>query len=116
MTGSYLEIEYYFGNKLIRALLDYADFRASFFKELKNWVKKKIALNFFPIMTGSLLGLETEYLKSSKYKTNPVDKRRRLNVYKSSTRRRRCRIDVLLTLKRRRVSTGKKALLMCTVG
>ena len=115
MTGSYLEIKCYFGNKANIALLDYADFRASFFKELKNWVKK-IALNFFPIMTGSLLGLETEYLKSSKYKTNPVDKRRRLNVYKSSTRRRRCRIDVLLTLKRRRVSTGKKALLMCTVG
>ena len=42
VTGSYLEIEYYFGNKLIRALLDYADFRASFFKELKNWVKKKL--------------------------------------------------------------------------
>ena len=36
---------------------------------------------FFPaIMTGNVLGLEIEYLKSSKYKTNPVDTRRRPNV------------------------------------
>ena len=39
---------------------------------------------------------------------NPVDTRRRFNVYKTSIQRRRRRIDVLQTLKRRRVSTGKK--------
>ena len=38
---------------------------------------------------------------------NPVDTRRRFNVYKTSIRRCRRRIDVLYTLKRRRVSTGK---------
>ena len=36
----------------------------------------------------------------------PVDTRRRFNVYKTSTRRRRRRVDVLQTLKQRRVSTG----------
>ena len=36
----------------------------------------------------------------------PVDTRHRFNVYKTSKRRRRRRIDVLWTLKRRRVSTG----------
>ena len=36
----------------------------------------------------------------------PVDTRRRFNVYKTSILRRRRRIDVLQTLKRRRVSTG----------
>ena len=36
----------------------------------------------------------------------PVDTRRRFSVYKASIRRRRRRIDVLQTLKRRRVSTG----------
>ena len=39
---------------------------------------------------------------------NPVDTRRRLNVYQTSIRRRQHRIDVLQTLKRRRVSTGKE--------
>ena len=38
---------------------------------------------------------------------NPVDTRRRFNVYKTSIRGPRHRIDVLQTLKRRRVSTGK---------
>ena len=36
----------------------------------------------------------------------PVDTRRRFNVYKTSIPRRRRRIDVLQTLKRRHVSTG----------
>ena len=40
----------------------------------------------------------------------PVDTRRRFNVYKTSIRRRRRRIDVLKTLKRRRVSTGNLCL------
>ena len=37
----------------------------------------------------------------------PVDTRRHFNVYKTSIRRRRRRIDVLQTLKRPHVSTGK---------
>ena len=37
----------------------------------------------------------------------PVDTRRRFNVYKTSIRHRRRRIDVLQTLKRIRVSTGE---------
>ena len=37
----------------------------------------------------------------------PVDTRRRFNVYKTSIRRWRRRIDVLETLKRRRVSTDR---------
>ena len=40
-------------------------------------------------------------------KNKPVDTRRRFNVYKTSIRRRRRRTDVLYTLKRRCVSTGK---------
>ena len=36
----------------------------------------------------------------------PVDTRRRFNVYTTSIRRQRRRIDVVWTLKRRRVSTG----------
>ena len=39
------------------------------------------------------------------YICNSVDTWRRFNVYKTSLRRRRRRIDVLKTLKRRRVST-----------
>ena len=38
--------------------------------------------------------------------SNTVNTRRCFNVYKTSIRRRRSRIDVLQTLKRRRVSTG----------
>ena len=38
---------------------------------------------------------------------NPIDIRRRFNVYKTSIRGRQRRIDVLQTLKRRRMSTGK---------
>ena len=38
----------------------------------------------------------------------PADTRRRFNVYKPAIRRRGRRIDVLLTFKRRRVSTGYK--------
>ena len=41
------------------------------------------------------------------FRHNPVDTRRHFNVYKTSIRRRRRRIDVLQTLKRPRVSTGK---------
>ena len=41
-----------------------------------------------------------------KNRSFPVDTRRRFNVYKTSIRRRRRRIDVLQTLKQRRVSTG----------
>ena len=37
----------------------------------------------------------------------PVDTRRHFNVYKTSICRRRHRMDVLETLKRRRVSTGE---------
>ena len=37
----------------------------------------------------------------------PVDTRPRFNVYKASIQRRRRRIDILKTLNRRRVSTGK---------
>ena len=40
----------------------------------------------------------------------PVDTRHRFNVYKTSIQRRRRRIDVLKTLKRRRVSTGNLCL------
>ena len=40
--------------------------------------------------------------------SNPVDTRRRFNVYTTSIPRRRRRIDVLQTLKQRRVSTGKE--------
>ena len=102
VTGSYLEIKCYFGNKANIALLDYADFRASFFKELKNWVKKKIALNFlFYYYDWKPIRMEIEYLKSSKYKTNPVDTRRRLNVYKSSIRCRRRWNDVVCLLGKR---------------
>ena len=39
---------------------------------------------------------------------HPVNTRRRFKVYKAPIRRRRRRIDVLQTLKRRRVSTGQK--------
>ena len=38
---------------------------------------------------------------------NPVDTQGRFNVYETSIRRRRRHRDVLKTLKRRRVSTGK---------
>ena len=41
----------------------------------------------------------------------PVDKRRRFNVYKTSIGRRLRPIDVLQTLKRRRVSAGIKQVL-----
>ena len=38
---------------------------------------------------------------------NPIDTRRHLNVYKTSTLRRQNRIDVLQTLKQHRDSAGK---------
>ena len=38
----------------------------------------------------------------------PVDTRRRFNVYKTSRRRHRRRIDILWALKRRRVSLGNQ--------
>ena len=42
----------------------------------------------------------------------PVDTRRRFNVYKTSIRRQRRRIDVWYTLKRRRVSIGMELQLL----
>ena len=56
--------------------------------------------------------IEIEYNKVQPKKVNlsknksPVNTRRRFNVYETSTRRRRRCIDVLQTLKQRRVSTG----------
>ena len=56
--------------------------------------------------------MEIEYNKVQPKKVNlsknksPVNTRSRFNVYETSTRRRRSRIGVLQTLKRRRVSTG----------
>ena len=44
-----------------------------------------------------------------------VDTRPRLNVYKTSLRHRRRRIDVLLTLKRRRVSTGLESVQLSAI-
>ena len=49
------------------------------------------------------------------YESFPVDTRRRFNVYKTYIRRHRRRIDVLWTLKRRRVSTGLLISLMVIV-
>ena len=49
------------------------------------------------------------------YESFPVDTRRRFNVYKTYIRRHRHRIDVLWTLKRRRVSTGLLISLMVIV-
>ena len=48
---------------------------------------------------------KTLHLKLSFHLT-PVNTRLRFNVYKTSIRRRRRRIDVLQTLKQHRVSTG----------
>ena len=49
---------------------------------------------------------KSKILDNAYINSYPVDTRRRFNVYKTSIRRRRRRIDVLQTLKRRRVSTG----------
>ena len=53
-------------------------------------------------MSGESFCAMIKFLSSS-----PVDTRRRFNVYVTYIQRRRRRIDVLYTLKRRRVSTGK---------
>ena len=47
------------------------------------------------------------FLRNLQNFSNPVDTRRRFNVYRTAIRRLRRRIDVLQTLKRRRVSAGK---------
>ena len=50
---------------------------------------------------------------SQKNTCSPVDTRRCFNIYKTSIRHRRRRIDVLQTLKRRRVSTGLQVTNLC---
>ena len=53
-----------------------------------------------------ILFLKTLMESSFPIHSFPVDTRRHFNVYKTSIWRRRRRIDVLYSLKRRRVSTG----------
>ena len=61
--------------------------------------------NMFITIQGMLL--EEIRIPTNWFPTNPVDTRRRFNVYKTSIQRHRRRKDVLQTLKLRHVSTGK---------
>ena len=78
-----------------------------------SFIQGAIGLTLLPTFLLSEFILFNESIKHSKfiqkkkkYLSCPVDTRRRFNVYKTSIRRRQRRIDVLQTLKRRRVFTG----------
>ena len=81
-------------------------FREPFYKNtyMEDYFWKQLLQKFFAKFTGD----HKQWGHSQQNCNLPVDTRRRFNVHQTSIRRRRRRIDVLQTLKRRSVSNGLK--------